>query len=102
MASCPGRALAGESICRRRASRGPTWPPGMIAAIVDALGGREQLDGQNDLQVAQNASRLARRNRPVADVVFPVGAGRNGVRAGGMRQRLVLRRQGCGRVLPAS
>ena len=87
---------------RASASRTPaprSLAPGHREPQVERLGGDEQLDGEDPLDVLDDGPRVPRRDRAHRDVVLLVGARRDAVRGRGVDQHLVLGREGRGRVL---
>ena len=66
---------------------------------VERLGGDDQFEGQDPLDVRDDGHGVAGRDRSHRDVVFLIRRGRDRVGAGRVGQHLVLRRQRRGRVL---
>ena len=99
-----GHARAAAMTARTRACASATPRPGRAPgsrsqAQVEALGGADELDGQDALGVLEDAAQVEGRDRAHRDVVLLVGRGGDGVGRGRVRQHLRLRGQGGRRVL---
>src|SRR3990172_1897424 len=94
-AGIPVRLEVGDA--RSQAAVGLGHPCTRAVAVgqpeVEALASAQQLERQDDLDVAEDLARLASRDRAHRDVVLLVGARRDRVGGGGVDEHLVLRHE---------